>query len=102
MWIFYFGYFILQLTEISEFLRDLCKKVSKKGLTNEFCWCIISCVEAKASLSVSAQRRYFTFRNPKNNFIYEEGNDVFNVVGDAPTVKGVFSFFIKEETVCRM
>lgn len=41
----------------------------------------------------------FTFRNPKNNFIYEEGNDVFNVVGDAPTVKGVFSFFIKEETV---
>ena len=38
----------------------------------------------------------------KNNFIYEEGNDVFNVVGDAPTVKGVFSFFIKEETVCRM
>ena len=60
-------------------------------------------VKAKASLSVSAQRRYFTFRNPKNNFfIYEEGNDVFNVVGDAPTVKGVFSFFIKEETVCRM
>ena len=35
-------------------------------------------------------------------FIYEEGNDVFSVVGDAPTVKGVFSFFIKEETVCRM
>ena len=88
--------------EISEFLRDLCKKVSKKGLTNEFCWCIISCVKAKASLSVSAQRRYFTFRNPKNNFIYEEGNDVFNVVWDAPTVKGVFSFFNKEETVCRM
>ena len=58
-------------------------------------------VKAKASLSVSAQRRYFTFRN-QNNFIYEEGNDVFNVVGNAPTVKGVFSFFIKEETVCRM
>ena len=38
----------------------------------------------------------------KNNFIYEEGNDVFSVVGDAPAVKGVFSFFIKEETVCRM
>ena len=50
-------------------------------------------------MSVSAQRRYFTFRNPKNNFIYEEGNDVFNVVGDAPTVKGVFYFFIKEETI---
>ena len=82
---------------------EICaKKVSKKGLTNEFCWCIISCVKAKASLSVSAQRRYFTFRNLNNNFIYEEGNDVFNVVGDAPTVKGVFSFFIKEETVCRM
>ena len=61
-------------------------------------------VKAKASLSVSAQRRYFTFRNPKTilYIIYEEGNDVFNVVGDAPTVKGVFSFFIKEETVCRM
>ena len=34
--------------------------------------------------------------------LYEEGNDVFNVVGNAPTVKGVFSFFNKEETVCRM
>ena len=82
---------------------EICaKKVSKKGLTNEFCWCIISCVKAKASLSFIAQRRYFTFRNPKNNFIYEEGKDVFNVVGGAPTVKGVFSFFNKEETVCRM
>ena len=90
------------MSEISEFQRDLRKKISKKGLTNEFCWCIISCVKAKASLSVSAQRRYFTFRNPKNNFIYEEGKDVFNVVGGAPTVKGVFSFFNKEETVCRM
>ena len=59
-------------------------------------------VKARASLSVNAQRRYFTFRNPKNIFIYEEGKDVFNVVGDAPTVKGVFSFFNKEETVCRM
>ena len=38
----------------------------------------------------------------QNNFIYEEGYDVFNVVVDAPTVIGVFSFFIKEETVCRM
>ena len=90
------------MSEISEFLRDLCKKVSKKGLTNAFGWCTISCVKARVSLGVSAQRRYFTFRNPKTNFIYEEGNDVFNVVGDAPTVKGVFSFFIKEETVCRM
>ena len=90
------------MSEISEFLRDLCKKVSKKGLTNEFCWCIISCVKAKASLGVSAQRRYFTFRNPKTILYYEEGKDVFNVVGGAPTVKGVFSFFNKEETVCRM
>ena len=40
----------------------------------------------------------FSFKN-QNNFIYEEGNDVINVVGDAPTVKGVFSFFIKEETI---
>ena len=78
------------------------QKSFKKGLTKFFCGCIMQSVKAKASLSVSAQRRYFTFRNPKNNFIYEEGNDVFNVVGDAPTVKGVFSFFIKEETVCRM
>ena len=73
----------------------------RKELTNEFHRCIIRNVKAKASLSVSAQRRYFTFRN-QNNFIYEEGNDVFNVVGDTPTVKGVFSFFIEEETVCRM
>ena len=58
-------------------------------------------IKAKASLSVNAQIRYFTFRN-QNKFIYEEGKDVFNVVGNAPTVKGVFSFFIKEETVCRM
>ena len=78
------------------------EKVSKKGLTMVFCECIMQSVKAKASLGVSAQRRYFTFRNQKNNFIYEEGNDVFNVVGDAPTVKGVFSFFIKEEIVCRM
>ena len=59
-------------------------------------------VKAKASLGVSAQRRYFTFRNPKTILYYEEGKDVFNVVGGAPTVKGVFSFFNKEETLCRM
>ena len=58
-------------------------------------------VKARASLSVSSQRRYSTFRN-HNKFIYEEGNDVFNVVGGASTVKGVFSFFIKEEAVCHM
>ena len=59
-------------------------------------------IKAKASLSVNAQIRYFTFRN-QNKFIYEEGKDVFNVVGNAPTVKGVFSFFIKEKqyVVCR-
>ena len=78
------------------------QKNSKRGLTNEFHGCIMQSVKAKASLSVGAQRRYFIFRNPKTIFIYKEGNDVFNVVGDAPTVKGVFSFFIKEETVCRM
>ena len=88
--------------KIPTLFASFSQKSFKKGLTNEFCWCIILCVKAKASLSFSAQRRYFTFRNPKNNFIYEEGNDVFNVVGDAPTVKGVFPFFIKEETVCRM
>ena len=45
---------------------EICaKKVSKKGLTNAFCWCIISCVKARVSLGVSAQRRYFNFRNPK-------------------------------------
>ena len=80
------------MSEISEFLRDLCKKSFKKGLTNEFCWCIISCVKAKASLSVSAQRRYFTFRNPNNNFIYEEGNDVFNAVGMLLPLKASFLF----------
>ena len=41
-------------------------------------------VKAKASLSVSAQRRYFTFRNPKTILYYEEGKDVFNVVGGCP------------------
>ena len=88
--------------KIPTLFASLSQKSFKKGLTKLFCGCIMQSVKAKASLSVSAQRRYFTFRNPKNNFIYEEGNDVFNVVGDAPTVKGVFSFFIKEETVCRM
>ena len=48
-------------------------------------------IKAKASLSVSAQRRYFTFRN-QINFIYEEGNDVFNVVGDALPLKASFRF----------
>jgi len=48
-------------------------------------------IKAKASLSVSAQRRYFTFRN-QINFIYEEGNDVFNVVGDALPLKASFLF----------
>ena len=88
--------------KIPTLFASFSQKSFKKGLTKVFCGCIMQSVKAKASLSVSAQRRYFTFRNPKNNFIYEEGNDVFNVVGDAPTVKGVFSFFIKEETVCRM
>ena len=88
--------------KIPTLFASFSQKSFKKGLTKFICGCIMQSVKAKASLSVSAQRRYFTFRNPKNNFIYEEGNDVFNVVGDAPTVKGVFSFFIKEETVCRM
>lgn len=35
----------------------------------------------------------FSFRNPKTILYCEEGKDVFNVVGDTPTVKGVFSFF---------
>ena len=81
---------------------EIFEKSFKKGLTKFFCGCIMQSIKAKVSLSVSVQRRYFTFRNQKNIFIYEEGNDVFNVVGDAPTVKGVFSFFIKEETVCHM
>ena len=83
------------------FLRDFRKKVSKRGLTNEIRGGKMLRIKAKASLSVNAQIRYFTFRN-QNKFIYEEGKDVINVVGNAPTVKGVFSFFIKEETVCRM
>ena len=87
--------------KISTLFASFSQKSFKKGLTKFFCGCIMQSVKAKASLSVSSQRRYFTFRN-QNKFIYEEGNDVFNVVGDAPTVKGVFSFFIKEETVCRM
>ena len=87
--------------KITTFFAGIPQKNFKKGLTNKFRRCTMQSVKAKASLSVSAQRRYFTFRN-QNKFIYEEGNDVFNDVGNAPTVKGVFSFFIKEETVCRM
>ena len=90
------------ICENSDSFCKLFAKKFQKGVDKVFYGCIMQGVKAKASLSVSAQRRYFTFRNQKNNFIYEEGIDVFNVVGDAPTVKGVFSFFIKEETVCRM
>lgn len=72
---------------------EILQKSFKKGLTKFFCWCIMQSVKATT---------LFTFRNLKNNFIYEEGKDVFNVVGDKPTVKGVFSFFIKEEAVCHM
>ena len=87
--------------EIPTLFASFSQKSFKKGLTKFFCGCTMQSVKAKASLSVNAQRRYFTFRN-QNKFIYEEGNDVFNVVGDAPTVKGVFSLFIKEDTVCHM
>lgn len=54
-------------------------------------------VKAKASLSVSAQRRCFTFWNPKTIFISEEGNDAvganiagFEKVVDAMTAKALF------------
>lgn len=87
--------------KVPTLFAGISQKSFKKGLTKFFCGCIMLRVKAKASLSGNAQRRYFTFRN-QNKFIYEEGNDVFNVVGDAPTVKGVFSFFIKEEAVCHM
>ena len=87
--------------KIPTLFASFSQKSFKKGLTKFFCGCTMQSVKAKASLSVNAQRRYFSFRN-QNKFIYEEGNDVFKVVGNAPTVKGVFSFFIKEETVCRM
>ena len=58
--------------------------------------------KGKGVFGCKCSKTLFYFQESKNNFIYEEGNDVFNVAGDAPTVKGVFSFFIKEETVCRM
>ena len=87
--------------EVPKLFAGFSQKVSKRGLTNEIRGGKMLRIKAKASLSVNAQIRYFTFRN-QNKFIYEEGKDVFNVVGNAPTVKGVFSFFIKEETVCRM
>ena len=58
--------------------------------------------KGKGVFGCKCSKTLFYFQESKNKFIYEEGNDVFNVVGDAPTVKGVFSFFIKEETVCRM
>ena len=78
--------------KVPTILAGISQKSFKKGLTKFLCGRIMQGVKAKASLSVNAQRRYFTFRN-QNKFIYEEGNDVFNDVGNAPTVKGVFSFF---------
>ena len=46
-------------------------------------------IKAKASLSVNAQIRYFTFRN-QNKFIYEEGKGVFNV----SRIKDAFIYFL--------
>ena len=51
--------------KIPTIFAGISQKSFKKGLTKFFCGCIIQSVKAKASLSVSAQRRYFTFRNPK-------------------------------------
>ena len=50
------------------FSIQLCKLFAKKfqkGVDKVFRGCIMQNVKAKASLSVSAQGRYFTFRNPK-------------------------------------
>ena len=69
------------MSEISEFLRDLCKKVSKKGLTNEFCWCIRSCVKAKASLMFPALKVplsiFNTSTHMKRRINYEHCNRLF-------------------------
>ena len=51
--------------KISTLFAGILQKSFKKGLTKFFCGCIMQSVKAKASLSVSAQRRYVTFRNPK-------------------------------------
>ena len=58
--------------------------------------------KGKGVFECKCSKTLFYFQQLINNFIYEEGKDVFNVVDDTPTVKGVFSFFIKEEAVCHM
>ena len=58
--------------------------------------------KGKGVFECKCSETLFYFQQSINNFICEEGKDVFNVVGDRPTVKGVFSFFIKEEAVCHM
>ena len=51
--------------KIPALFASFSQKSFKKGLTKFFYGCIMQSVKAKASLGVSAQRRYFTFRNPK-------------------------------------
>ena len=74
----------------------------QKGVDKAFLWVYNAERQGKGVFECKCSKTLFYFQESKNNFIYEEGNDVFNVVGDAPTVKGVFSFFNKEETLCRM
>ena len=78
------------------------QKKFQKGVDKVFLWVYNAECKGKGVFECKCSKTLFYFQKSKNNSIYEEGNDVFNAVGDAPTVKGVFSFFIKEETVCRM
>ena len=75
------------------FFCEIFAKKFQKGVDKVFLW--VYNAERKGKDAIY-------FQESKNNFIYEEGKDVSNVVGDTPTVKGKFSFFIKEEAVCRM
>ena len=74
----------------------------QKGVDKAFLWVYNAERKGKGVFECKCSKTLFYFQQLINNFIYEEGKDVFNVVGGDPTVKGVFSFFIKEETVCRM
>ena len=78
--------------KIPTLFASFSQKSFKKGLTKVFLRVYNADRKGKGVFECKCSKTLFYFQESKNKFIYEEGNDVFNVVGDAPTVKGVFSF----------
>ena len=58
--------------KVSTLFAGITQKSFKKGLTKFFCGCIMQSVKAKASLSVSAQRRYFLSEIQKQFYIMKK------------------------------